>query len=243
LNGQVFSLFQNGGGGQFSYASDRAGLRMATIAFSAFGVAFLDYDRDGWPDVVTGNGHVVPGIEHDIPGVTYEEPGCLFHNLGNGRFQDASATAGAIQQPRSVRGLAVGDYDNDGRIDVLCVNRNRRASLFRNTNPDKNHWFSLRLVGVTSNRDGSGAKVWVRVKNSAQYAESRLGASYASSSDKRLFFGLGAEPRADEIRIKWPNGQNQIFAHVQCDKSYTATEDGGIDSEHLHREPLAESAR
>src|SRR5262249_8929559 len=140
LHGEAYSLFHNDGRGLFSYATAQAGLRAPTINRSGWGVAFLDFDRDGWPDLVTANGDIHPYLADELPGVSYAEPKGVFRNQGHGDFADISEQAGAIAAPRVARGLAVGDYDNDGRPDVLCVNANARADLFRNVSRDANHW-------------------------------------------------------------------------------------------------------
>jgi enediyne biosynthesis protein E4 len=227
LNGEVFSLFRNEGRGQFTYASHAAGLREATIGHSAWGTAFFDFDRDGWPDLVTANGNVDPNVASDLPGVTYEEPKSLFRNQGDGRFEDVTSRSGALNMPRASRGLAIGDYDNDGRLDIACVNRNERADLFRNVSPDAGRWISLKLVGTKSNRDGSGAKVRLTSGAAMQYQECRLGSSYAGSSDKRLFFGLGASTKADRVEIRWPSGQRQTVVDLAAGKTWVVTEGKG----------------
>lgn len=224
LNGEVYSLFHNEGGGQFSYASHTAGLRTGTITHSAWGTAFFDFDRDGWPDLITANGNVNPAVAQDLPGITYEEPKSLFHNLGNGSFEDVTAKSGAMTLPRASRGLAVGDFDNDGRLDVACVNRNERADLFRNVSQDKGHWVLLKLVGTKSNRDGAGAKVHVTAGGMKQYQECRLASTYAGCNDKRLFFGMGNAATLDTVEIRWPSGRMDVLKGLAADKVWTVTE-------------------
>ncbi|HXG24224.1 MAG TPA: CRTAC1 family protein, partial [Chthonomonadales bacterium] len=231
LNGEVYSLFRNEGGGLFSYASDRACLFLPTISTAGWGVAFFDFDRDGWLDIITGNSHVDPEVDRYVPGIRYEEPKGLYRNTQRGTFTDVTAQSGALAQPRATRGLAVGDYDNDGRPDVLCVNRNDRADLFRNVSPDKNHWITLRLVGVKSNRDGAGAKVWVTAGGIRHYAECRLGSSYASSSDKRLHIGLGTATTVEKLEILWPSRQRDTYRGVEVDRFYVVTEGKGYAPE------------
>lgn len=224
LHGEGFSLFQPVGGGQYVYASERTGLLLPTFPRSGWGAAFLDFDRDGWLDLVTANGSVHPIVAQDIPGAAYEEPKGVFRNLGNGRFADVTADSGALARPRPARGLAVGDYDDDGRLDLLCVNRNQRADLFRNTSPDRGHWISLRLVGTRSNRDGIGARVRLLAGGVVQTAVCRRSSSYASSSDPRLFFGLGNATRVDRIEIRWPSGEEDRLPSLAADCVYRVTE-------------------
>ena len=225
LNNQVFSLYHNEGEGLFSYATPRAGLVGLTQQHSGWGIAFLDIDRDGWLDVVSGNGNVHPLVASDL-GAAYAEPKGLFHNRGDGTFTDLSPNSG-MTQPRATRGLACGDFDNDGRLDILCVNRNDRAELFHNISPNSNHWIMLRLVGTKSNRDGAGAKVRLITNGRQQVAECRLGSSYASSSDKRLFFGLGAQLSPVSVEIRWPSGQRDAYTHMEADRRYRVTEGEG----------------
>ncbi len=226
LNGQVYALYRNTGKGTFDYATDRAGMTMATMAHSGWGAAFLDFDRDGHPDLVAANGHVNPML--DPRGVVqYREPMGLYHNVGHGKFEDYGDLSGALARRRSSRGLATGDFDNDGRVDVLCVNRNDSVELFRNVSLDKNHWISVQLIGTHGNRDGAGTKVWVTAGGIRQYAECRLGSSYASSPDKRLFFGLGQAATVGKLELKWPGGARESYSSLKTDKFYTLKEGGG----------------
>ena len=224
LHGQVYSLFRNEGGGQFTFASIDAGVREGTIRRTGWGVAFFDFDRDSWLDLVCSNGNVHEELAEELPGIDYAQPKTLFRNRGDGAFEDITDRSGAMTLARVGRGLAVGDYDNDGRPDVLCVNRNQRADLFRNVSSDANRWISLRLVGVRSNRDGAGAKVWITAGGIRQFAECRLGSSYASSSDKRLHFGLGAHDRVSNIEIKWPSGLRDEYRDLESGRFYAISE-------------------
>jgi enediyne biosynthesis protein E4 len=227
LHGEGYSLFHNEGRGLYSYASDRTGLLAATLIHSGWGIAFVDLDRDGWPDVVSANGSVHEPLVDDLAGIAYREAGGIYHNTGHGTFVDISAQGGGMTVPRAARGMAVGDFDNDGRPDILCINRNDRASLFRNTGTDNHHWLSLRLEGVRSNRDGAGARVWVTIGGKRRLSECRLGSSYASSSDKRLFFGLGGAAKADRVEIRWTTGQRDVYESVRADTFLVATEGKG----------------
>jgi hypothetical protein len=221
---ETFSFFRGEGRGVFSYATENVGLSQATMGHSGWGVAFLDYDRDGWLDLVTANGGLHEYVPQDGPGSVYKEPKGLYRNTGRGVFVDVSDQSGDMTTPRAGRGLAVGDYDNDGRLDVLCVNRYDRAELFRNGSRDRNHWLSLRLVGVKSNRDGAGAKVWVTANGVRQYAQCRCNSSYASTSDKRLLFGLGKATRVDKLEIRWLSGQRDVYADLPANRFYVLTE-------------------
>lgn len=233
LNGQVFSLFCNDGKGLFSYASDRTGLRTATQNFSGFGAVFFDYDRDGFLDLATANGHINPTIDRDVPGVTYEEPRGLFRNIGGKSFENMMPKSGALQRPKSSRGMACGDYDRDGKLDLLVVNRNDRAELFHNVSEmgDSPSYLSIRLMGKQSNRDGVGARVVVKAGKLMMTQACRPCGSYASTSEKRLFFGLGNNPQADSVLIRWTSGKTESYKNLRGGSRYLITEGGKIEED------------
>ncbi len=224
INGEQYSLFHNEGRGQFTFATDLAGLAAATLYHTGWGVAFMDFDRDGWVDLLAANGNVHRYVAQDFPGMTYEEPKGLYRNTGRGTFADVSSQGGDLTTPRAARGMAIGDFDNDGRLDALCVNRDDRADLFKNTSPDSNHWINIDLRGVRSNRDAAGAKVWISAGELRQFAELHLQSSYASTSDRRLFFGLGQAKRVDRLAIRWPSGTRQVLTDLPGDRFITMTE-------------------
>src|SRR5579871_6277450 len=149
-------LFRNIGGGQFQSVGVEAGLGTPHLKFLSFGCEFFDYDADGWPDLITANGHVQTLIESQRGGITYKERKQLYHNEGNGTFREIADAdlLGDLNTPTVGRGLAVGDFDNDGRLDVLVNNQNGPAQLFRNREHGGNHWVSFKTIGTRSNRDG-----------------------------------------------------------------------------------------
>ncbi len=156
----------------------------------------------------------------------YEEPNALFRNLGNGKFQNVSATAGAdFQIPGAHRGLAFGDLDNDGRMDAVVGVLNGHAKIFHNTTRNGNHWILLKLTGSRSNRMGIGAKIRVTAADgSVQYNHVSTSMGYASSSDPRAHFGLGGNAAAKEIEIIWPSGIRQVLRDVAADRVVSVTE-------------------
>ncbi len=226
FSGQTNSLYRNDGGGMFTYTTENAGLAGPTWHHLGFGVAFLDYNRDGILDLVVGNGHVNTKIEQASVGVTYAQPKGLYRNRGDGTFESASADRGDMAHLRVTRGLAIGDYDNDGRIDVLACNQNDRAELFRNVSRDDHRWISLRLVGTRSNRSGYGTKVYVRARNQKHFAECRSGASYLSASDARVYVGLGKTARVD-VALHWLSGQREMMKELETNRFYVCTEGQG----------------
>jgi hypothetical protein len=229
FSGQPDSVYRATSLGYFDDATYQSGIGSATLNTLAFGVEFIDYDRDGWKDLIFGNGHVDPLIADRSPGVTYAEPKQLFHNLGNGTFDLVTQDVDDLTVPMVTRGLAVGDYDNDGKLDILVNNHNAPAQLFHNESKDPNHWITLRLEGTRTNRDGAGSLVWVTASGKRYFAECRLSSSYASSSDKRLFFGLGAATKVEMIEIRWLSGQRQIIhGPLAVDRFYWLREGDAI---------------
>lgn len=226
FSGQTNSLYRNDGGGLFTHVTENAGLSAPTWHYLGFGVAFLDYNRDGWLDLVVGNGHVNDKIEHASVGVTYAEPKGLFRNRGDGTFEDAAADKGDLRTPRVTRGLAIGDYDNDGRVDILACNQNDRAELFHNESRDDHRWISLRLVGTRSNRSGYGTKVEVSAGRQKQFAECRSGMSYLAASDARVYFGLGKSRQVD-VTLHWLSGQREVIKGLATNRFYLCTEGQG----------------
>jgi hypothetical protein len=194
-----------------------------------WGCGFLDADNDGWPDVFLVNGHVYPEVAQLRDEVGYAQPKLLYRNLGNGRFEDVSARAGAaLVQPLAARGCAFGDFDNDGDVDVIVNAINGSPQLLRCDTRGAGHWLKLQLVGTKSNRSAIGARARVRCGKRALLDEVRSGGSYYSQSDLRLHFGLGGSRQADLVEIRWPSGLNQSFEGVPADRLIVVREGDGI---------------
>ena len=220
------NLYRNNGDGTFTEATFQSGLGIHS-QFLGWGVASLDYDRDTWPDIFMVNGHVYPGHKN----VTYRQRRILYRNLGSGKFKDISTEAGpAVMMQTSARGLAIGDYDNDGSVDVVITNMNDRLSLLRNTVTNGNNALTLRLIGQKSNRDGIGAKIRVRAGARSMSQEVRSGSTFMSQSDLRQHFGLGASRSADSIEIDWPSGLKERIGATSGGRIVTITEGRGITS-------------
>ena len=209
---------QNNGDSTFTYASFSAGITRATMLHSGWGVRFLDYDNDGWKDLLVAQGHDLDTVELNYPNLHYREPMLLLRNTGK-EFVDVSADSGPVfHQSWLARGMAIGDIDNDGRLDAVVTSNDGPVYVLHNETPTQNHWLTLKLVGHKSNRDAIGAEVKVITTNGAQFATVSTAGSYLSSSDKRVHFGLCAEAAAQSIEIRWPSGILQTLKNVRADQ-------------------------
>lgn len=215
---QKYALYQNYGDGTFSYASYLSGLGAMTLLHSGWGIRFMDYDNDGFKDLWIVQGHDMDTIELNFPQLHYKEPMLLAHNNGHG-FVNVSAASGSIfEEAWAGRGFALGDLDNDGRLDGVVTTNDGPAYVIHNETDTKNHWLLLRLIGHASNRDGIGAQVKVVTQKGSQYGTVTTAGSYLSASDKRLHFGLGADALVQSIEIRWPSGIVQLLKDVQADQ-------------------------
>jgi len=224
---QTFPLFKNLGRGQFAENTSMAGLGLVTADMSGWSDAIVDLDNDGWKDLYVARSNVIDNVAQ-FTQRTYGEPNTVFRNLGNGKFQDMTSTAGAaFQSPAVNRGAAYGDLDNDGRMDLVVNVLNGRARVFHNTTKNGNHWLLLKLEGRKSNRLGIGAQIRVTSASGAVlYNHVSTSTGYASSSDPRVHFGLGASRLAKEIQISWPSGIKQILRDVAADRVVEVKEPG-----------------
>ncbi|MBI3645647.1 MAG: CRTAC1 family protein [Acidobacteriales bacterium] len=221
------TLYRNNGDGTFDDMTSAAGLGLYT-KYLGWGTMFLDFDNDGWPDLLLVNGHVYPEVDKQHLGSNYEEPRILYHNLGKGTFADISAGAGpGINMPASSRGLAVGDLWNDGRMSAIVTNMNALPSLLVDQVRSLNHWIAIRTVGTKSNRDGIGARVSVKAGTRTLVDEVRSGSSYNSNSDMRVHFGLGPATKVDSVEIRWPSGLVERFENLRVDTIHSLKEGSG----------------
>jgi hypothetical protein len=217
------NLYHNDRDGSFSESTARAGLSKYT-QFLGWGVGFVDYDNDGWRDIFMVNGHVYPNLKTG----EYRQRRLLYRNGGDGKFSDVSAEAGAaVMEKNAGRGLALGDYDNDGRPDLLISNMNERLSLLRNT-LRAHKSVTLKLVGQKTNRSGIGAVARVRVGERTLTGEVRSGSTFLSQSDFRLQFGLGAAGAADAVEVRWPGGRLEKIGALPAGQIITITEGRGV---------------
>src|SRR5689334_14115815 len=224
LANQRYALYLNGRDSTFSYASFISGVARATMTHSGWGVRFLDYDNDGWKDILIAQGHDLDTVELSYPNLHYREPMLLLHNTGK-EFIDVSAASGAVfSQPWLSRGLAIGDIDNDGRLDAVVTTNDGPIHILHNETPTQNHWLKLKLVGHKSNRDAIDAEVRLVTAKGQQCATVSTAGSYLSASDKRVHFGLGSETAAQSIEIRWPSGIKQTLKNVRTDQILTVDE-------------------
>jgi hypothetical protein len=218
LANQKYALYRNNGDSSFSYDSYVSGIGAMTLLHSGWGIRFLDYDNDGRKDLLIAQGHDLDTIELNFPQLHYKEPMLLAHNIGKG-FVDVSAQSGAVfHQAWAGRGMAIGDIDNDGRIDAVVTTNDGPAYVLHNEIVTGNHWLTLSLVGHRSNRDGIGAEIKLTTSVGSQFATVSTAGSYLSASDKRAYFGLGTAAVAKSIRIQWPSGIIQTLENVRADQ-------------------------
>ena len=210
------TLYRGVGDGLFRDVSSRSGLGEPTWPKLSWGVQFTDFDLDGFLDIVIADGHVYPEVDRHDFGIRYRQPNSAFRNQGDGTFQEI-ALPNRSTGPYSSRGLAAGDFDNDGRIDLLIANLDARPTLLRGSATD-GHWLLLDLRGTASNRSALGARVTLEAGGLRQFREVRSGGSYQSHSDLRLHFGLGEHKKADVISIRWPSGAEQALSAVEADR-------------------------
>jgi len=241
---QVYSLFLNHGDGTFDYSSASAGLTRLSMAHSGWGLQALDADNHGWKDLIVAQGHVNVDIQKDNPQLHYLEPPMLLRNTGRG-FEDISARLGDAQSMTMAgRGVAVGDLDNDGLVDVVIASNDGRAYVLHNQSQTSHHWVTLQLVGGASNRDAIGAEVRMVTAKAQQMATVTTGGSYQSSSDKRVHFGLGDEGAIQSVQIRWPSGAAETLHLTAVDRFYTITEGKGVTAVFCGTKPcnVAETA-
>jgi len=218
LANQMYALYLNNGDGSFAYASYATGVSRITLQHSGWGIRFVDYDNDGWKDILIAQGHDLDTIEKTNPQLHYREPMLLLRNTGKG-FVDVSADSGSVFHQAWVgRGMALGDIDNDGRIDAVVATNGGPLHIVHNETPTANHWLTLKLVGHRSNRDGIGAEVKLVTAKGPQWVTATTASSYLSSSDKRVHFGLGSETSAQVVEIRWPSGIFQTLKDVRGDQ-------------------------
>jgi len=240
LDFELARFYRNLGEGAFDDATFPAKLGYATFHLSGFGTRFMDYDNDGARDLFIANGHILDNIELVHAGTHYAEPKLMFRSTGRGLFENVSDRLGSdFTLPKVSRGVAVGDYDNNGRLDILVNNNGEAPQLLRNvltaagagdgaSRSDSSHWLEILLIGTKSNRDGVGARVKLTAGNLVQYDQRKGGMSYQSAQDPRLHFGLGSRNMVEAIEIRWPSGMITKIDKVAADQIITVKEGSGV---------------
>jgi hypothetical protein len=218
IENESFPLYINQGGGSFLERTDES-LLNKTRMMSGWSNGIFDFDNDGWKDLFVARGNVLDNVSL-FSNRRYEEPDTVFRNIGRGKFQDVSAEAGPdFQKAAAHRGAAFGDLDNDGRIDAVVTVLNGQVKYLHNISKNPNHWILLKLVGSKSNRMGLGAQVRITADDDTkQYNEATTAVGYASASDSRVHFGLGASKIVREIEIRWPSGIRQVLRNIAADQ-------------------------
>jgi hypothetical protein len=218
LGTQRYALFRNVKG-VFDYVSDSTGIGAASMLHSGWGAKFTDFDNDGWKDLFVAQGHVMDNVELTQPNLRYREAPLLLRNQA-GKFTDVTASAGpALRNEMAARGVAFGDLNNDGWIDMVINVNNGPPVILENKGVPGNHWLTVATTGTTSNRDGTGTRIRIVTDSGPeQYAMVTAGSSYLSSSDKRVHFGLGRNREVKLLELRWPDGKIQRLGHVSADR-------------------------
>jgi hypothetical protein len=228
FTGETYALFHNNGDETFTETTDEVGLgRTLPLSglVSGFGARFFDYNNDGLVDLFVVNGHPFEPIQKVFPKITFAEPPFLFENRGK-NFREVAQEHGApLRRNYAGRGLALGDFDNDGDTDLLLMNVGDSPALLRNDGGNRQHWLGIKLVGTKSNRTGIGAKVTVTAGKGRWWKALLGGTSYCSASDTRLLFGLGTQEKIDSLEVKWPSGQLSRLQNIRANQYITIKED------------------
>lgn len=229
MDNQPNRFYRNNGDGTFTDRTLNSGLGFTGIHNTSYAVRFVDWDNDSNRDLIVVNGSMLDNIALYHPASNYNESKMLYRNTGGGQFVDATSTQPAsFSLARVGRGLATGDYDNDGDVDFLQSNNGQAAQLYRNRGAAANHWITLKLIGTHSNRDAIGARLRLRAGSLTSFGQVRGGGSYCSSHDLRVHFGLGAQPKVNEVEIRWPSGRTDHLTDLRADRILTIREGQGV---------------
>lgn len=232
LDRETNTLFRNDGDGVFTDISGSSGLGRPSWNSTGFGTAWIDYDNDGWLDLVIVNGAVkfLPELARAGDPFPLGQSNQLFHNLGDGKFEETSSAGGMTFLMREIsRAAATGDVDKDGDVDVLYTNNNGRARLLLNTSGTANHWLGLRLLDRQSKRDVSGAEV--EVLNQGRLALRRRSGTdggYGAANDPRILIGLGSHAGPVDLRVYWPDGTREDWRQCAADRYHNLSQGGGL---------------
>jgi len=228
LDFELNRLYHNNGDGTFSDATYSSGIGNKAILLSGVAAKFMDYDNDGWPDILQANGAMLENVQLYHSLVSYKEPLLMFRNLGHGKFEKVSESLGPdFNRPMAGRGLATADFFNDGQVGIAVNCRGESPLILRNEGTP-NHWVEILLIGTKSNRDGIGSLLKVSSGGVVQVDQAKGGTSYMSASDPRIHFGLGTRKKIDSLQITWPSGQVDRLTNVPIDSIVAVKEGVGI---------------
>ena len=229
LDFELNRLYRNSQDGTFTDETFRSRIGNKAVLLSGVAAKFLDYDNDGWNDILQLNGAMLDNVALYHGEVSYKEPLLMYRNLGKGEFDRVSDSLGSdFMRPIVGRGLATADYDNDGDIDIVTNNRGDFPSLLRNDGGNANNWLTVQLVGTKSNRDGIGASLKLTSGGLVEVEQAKGGMSYMSASDPRIHFGLGKRAKIASLEITWPSGQVDRLTNVPINQIITAKEGAGL---------------
>jgi hypothetical protein len=229
LDMELNRLYHNNGDGTFTDDTYGSGIGNKAILLSGVSAKFIDYDNDGWPDIVQANGAMVDNVSLYQSLVSYKEPLLMFHNLGKGRFEKSSDSLGPdFTRPVAGRGLATADFNNDGGVGIAVNVRGDFPEILRNDGGNSNNWLEVLLIGTKSNRDGIGSVLKLTSGGVVQVDQAKGGTSYMSASDPRIHFGLGKRAKVESLVITWPSGQVDKLTNLPIDKIIAVKESVGI---------------
>lgn len=229
LDLELNRLYHNNGDGSFTDATYSSGIGNSAMLLSGVAAKFIDYDNDGWPDIVQVNGAMLDNVNLYHSEIQYKEPLLMYRNLGKGHFEKTSDALGPdFVHPVAGRGLATADFDNDGDVDIAVNVRGDTPELLRNDGGNTNHWLEVLLIGTKSNRDGIGASLKLTSGDFSEVRQSQGGSSYMSASDPRIHFGLGKRTSVDSLVITWPSGHVDSLKNLRADSIIAIKEGVGV---------------
>ena len=222
------TVYHNHDGTFFTDNTITSGIAEVTHGYLGWGIKLFDYDNDGYQDIFVANGHLMDNIDVLETHVTYPQRNLLFRNLGDGRFANVMSETDGLTLEKVSRGAAIGDYDNDGDLDILVTNCNQRPDLLQNAIGNRNNWIQIQVVGQKSNCSGIGAKIKVVTGTHVQYWEVQSGGSYLSFHDLRAHFGVGKAEQIDLLEIRWLSGHIDRGTHLPVNRRFIAVEGDNI---------------
>ena len=218
------TVYRNHDGTFFTDNTITSGIAEVTHGYLGWGIRFFDYDNDGHQDIFVANGHLMDNITALEKHVRYPQQNLLFRNRGDGTFVNVTSETDGLALKKVSRGAAIGDYDNDGDLDILVTNCNQRPDLLQNVVGNQNNWIQIQAVGQKSNRSGIGARIKVVTETHVQYREVQSGGSYLSFHDLRVHFGVGKSEQIERLEIRWTSGHIDTETYLPVNRRFIAVE-------------------